>query len=538
MSKQGDQRLLALAVALHLEGKRREALELLKPATGSGTACAELYAAMGLLHFELREYEQALDCYSKFAAQAPHQPAALLKQAACLEQLGRWNEALASYETALSIHPEHGEARLRQGACLIHLNRPEQAQAAFESCLKVSPRNSDALLGKAVALQLGGRLEEADGIYAALLAADAHCEPALANRIAIAVQRQDARMMRDHAERLLAMRPDSEVALAALAACALSGEDYERAARHLRELLAINPENTEARFGLGVALQKLARPEKAEEVIRAAPATARIPGYAVQRTSAPGCRQPYPHRSVRSVRFTTPHFVAGLAIAFAISLGLAGGASAILNLHGRVCVALLRLAGVMVDGRQSFQVFAPIQASWAAVVPFFSYSGHESRFAAVCALSIGALVVLYRHVTLARNFLLFVFTLLILPALFLLLGGTLDFTSASFTQTWIRFELVIWFLLPWVSVFRFFPVQRSVFKATASVAAVQGFGFVWSAARLAFCLGLFHYTGVLFLPLMWFCLGLLGDVLYVIVFYSVAVHRACIGLWGERTLWQ
>ena len=109
-------------------------------------------------------------------------------------------------------------------------------------------------------------------------------------------------------------------------------------------------------------------------------------------------------------------------------------------------------------------------------------------------------------------------------------------TSATFSLIWLRGEVLVWLLLPPVTATLFVPIQ-SASKAWASMLGVQIFGFFWSAARLTFCLGVFHMTGTIFLPVLWFCLGVLADLLYIVVAYSIAVHYAA-SRWGRRTLWQ
>ena len=265
MSEQEDYRLLADAAVLHLEGKPQEALEVLQRAAESAEEFTDLYAAMGLIHFELKHYEAALECYSKLLDFEPQQKSALFNEAVCLERLGRWGESRETYESVLATDPDRAEAHLGLGSCLLHLGRYANALATFESCLALSPGNKAALLGRAVALQFGGQLEEAEDAYGDVLAANPDCEEALSNLIAIGVQRKDVPTVRENAERLLRIRPRSSTALAGLAAVAFANAEFEEAALFLRDLLEIAPDDVEARFNLGVAYQKLGRLAEAVE---------------------------------------------------------------------------------------------------------------------------------------------------------------------------------------------------------------------------------------------------------------------------------
>jgi hypothetical protein len=62
---------------------------------------------------------------------------------------------------------------------------------------------------------------------------------------------------------------------------------------------------------------------------------------------------------------------------------------------------------------------------------------------------------------------------------------------------------------------------------------IQLYGFLWSAFRLAFFIGVMHFSGILFIPLLWFTFGLLADIVYIMVFYSLAVHWIASRAWGR-----
>jgi hypothetical protein len=67
---------------------------------------------------------------------------------------------------------------------------------------------------------------------------------------------------------------------------------------------------------------------------------------------------------------------------------------------------------------------------------------------------------------------------------------------------------------------------------------LQAYGFVFSALRMVFILGVLHYTGLLFMPVLWFALGTLADLIFVLFFYSITVYRTSGRLWGTRAAWQ
>src|SRR5581483_332667 len=54
---------LARAVALHLAGKREEALKQLQRATAANAASPEIYRAMGHIQFEMGDHKEAAKTY-------------------------------------------------------------------------------------------------------------------------------------------------------------------------------------------------------------------------------------------------------------------------------------------------------------------------------------------------------------------------------------------------------------------------------------------------------------------------------------------
>ena len=92
---------LARAVALHLEGKRQEALQELQNAVQAGEDSPEVHSAKGHLLYELNRFEEAADSYLRLLELVPNHPTANFNLAICLEKLGKWNDAGSSFQRAM-----------------------------------------------------------------------------------------------------------------------------------------------------------------------------------------------------------------------------------------------------------------------------------------------------------------------------------------------------------------------------------------------------------------------------------------------------
>ena len=125
--------------------------------------------------------------------------------------------------------------RLRDGERLLNQARFEEALECFAAAEGNDPR---ALFGSAVARQMLGRFEEAESRYERLLAAHPAHEEALANLLAMSVERFDLDRVESYSQRLLAVNPASMAALQGLVIVAVERRQLETAAQYFRRIVA------------------------------------------------------------------------------------------------------------------------------------------------------------------------------------------------------------------------------------------------------------------------------------------------------------
>jgi tetratricopeptide (TPR) repeat protein len=245
-------RQLEVALELRSSGLLTEAVDMLAgPREYSGHLCAvraETEFALG------RFQEAALSFFSVTLCDADDSNAHY-NLGLCLERCGRWDVAAEAFERVLQLEGEREDARLGFGACLLHLNRAEEALAIFtqyDRGLNPVP----ALIGRAVALQLLRRFEEAEMAYSALLAYDPNSQEALTNLIAMAIETDDLKRVRDHSMRLLDICPNSTAALQGLATVAFRGSDYSAAASYCDRILELAPDCLEAWHNFRIAMDQ------------------------------------------------------------------------------------------------------------------------------------------------------------------------------------------------------------------------------------------------------------------------------------------
>jgi hypothetical protein len=242
----------------------------------------------------------------------------------------------------------------------------------------------------------------------------------------------------------------------------------------------------------------------------------------------------YPHRSVRSFPISQGRLCVGLGMALLINFATAYFGSFLLEVHGQLSKYILTCIRIPIKGTRVVEIFPFVGSVIAPYIPFPYPQAYPIRTSLLFIISVLVLIFIHRSIPLSRNFVVFLIVLLCAARVAIFVNPSFYFGSAAFEQMWLRGEVLVWIMLPWVSAFLFVLTLPSVAGAVAWALMLQIYAMVWSALRLAFCLAVLNYTGVLFLPLIWFCLGLLFDLVYVLVFYSLALHKSMKKVIGER----
>lgn len=229
---------------------------------------------------------------------------------------------------------------------------------------------------------------------------------------------------------------------------------------------------------------------------------------------------------------------AGLALALVITVLSVTYAVPLMEAHSRVAAVMAGWAGLPVTGWAPVGVFPGLEPASGPVlaIPSFREVNEGARLALI--LSIVALLVIARRFSLFRNVANFLIVLLVASAVANAVFDNFRLESITFGQIWLRQEMLVWLLLPWVLVLIFVIPQPNLLRGLVWMVFLQSYGFVFSALRMVFVLGMLHYTGLIFMPPLWFLLGTLSDLLFVLFFYSLSIHRSSGELWGVRDSWQ
>ncbi len=117
------------------------ALKLLTPLTGLSSDDASLYAELGELNYELKQWEDSERALLRSLSLAPKQPRVLEQLSQAREALGNYRGALESSNRLLEVEPSQVPYWIRKGALHDRLEQPTGAAKAYEKVLQLDSAN-------------------------------------------------------------------------------------------------------------------------------------------------------------------------------------------------------------------------------------------------------------------------------------------------------------------------------------------------------------------------------------------------------------
>jgi protein O-GlcNAc transferase len=262
-SSLGPQEAFRQAVALHQQGRLREAEPLYQFVLKAEAYHFDSLYRLGLIQLQQNRFDAAADLFRRAIKVEKRSAEAHHSLALALTGLGRPGEAIRRYEKALAIRPEFAEAHSSLGYALQTLNRLDEAIAHYQKAIAISPAFSEARKNLGSALAMLGRSEEAIAQYEKALAAtpnDAFAHTSLANVLRTLGRNEEAIAQY---EKALAIRSDIPETHNSLGSVLGALGRHQEAMAHCEAALAIRPDYVDARINLGDVLRALGRLEEA-----------------------------------------------------------------------------------------------------------------------------------------------------------------------------------------------------------------------------------------------------------------------------------
>jgi tetratricopeptide (TPR) repeat protein len=124
-------------------------------------ANADAWCYLGILHYELGQFQQSVQAYQQALHFRPQFPVALSNLGNTLAALRRFAEAEASLHRALELKPDYANAWSNLGAALVKQGKWQEAEQCFRQALAIAPQNEPANRNLGAVLVRQAKFEEA-----------------------------------------------------------------------------------------------------------------------------------------------------------------------------------------------------------------------------------------------------------------------------------------------------------------------------------------------------------------------------------------
>lgn len=157
----GPEKLIAVALQHHAEGRYPEALDVMDQAIIKYPKNAELFTIRGSLRLEQNRLTEALQDLETAAKLDPSNPAILVNRSQAYKGFGRNKDALRDLNRAIELNPDFLAARFNRGAMYHSQGELEKALVDFSHCIAVDPHLAAPYFNRASTYEALGQNENA-----------------------------------------------------------------------------------------------------------------------------------------------------------------------------------------------------------------------------------------------------------------------------------------------------------------------------------------------------------------------------------------
>lgn len=253
------------------KGEYQKAVELAQKFIEAGQVTEGLYIDLGVAHYNLKNYEAAVQAFEKALEQNPFGTQTLLYEATCYHDMGQEAKAAEAFQRAIDVDPSNNEVRYNIAQLYEKNNRPEDALVQYKAIYQQNPDYKDVAFAAGILLFNQGKYAEAEPYFEKAAALNPNDEQVL-----LAVG-QNLLKAEQYAKAIPALQKYVEVSKnetyrpAVLDQVAIAYEkqkDYEGALAAYDRILGLRPNWEKALLGKGNALVNLKRYAEAVPVLK------------------------------------------------------------------------------------------------------------------------------------------------------------------------------------------------------------------------------------------------------------------------------
>ncbi|KAJ8601425.1 hypothetical protein CTAYLR_005942 [Chrysophaeum taylorii] len=263
--------------SLYLLGKHKAALDVYGEASDvvvvANSAARsevdwEIHHNSGLCHAHLKQYEEAIACFTRANAICRHDDT-FLQLGKVYQQQDRHADALRVYQDALDFSPENPELLCMVGLTYLRLDDHQRAFDYLGNALAFDPKNAKAILAAGSIIQDNGEMDVALHKYRVAAATQAPHSPQLWNNIGMALFGKGKRVAAVSClKRALYLDPFEWIIAYNLGLVHLHTAQFASAFHHLSASINLKPDYAATFMCLGIALANLDDPGNAVDAFK------------------------------------------------------------------------------------------------------------------------------------------------------------------------------------------------------------------------------------------------------------------------------
>jgi tetratricopeptide (TPR) repeat protein len=147
------------------KGEYQKAVDLAQKFIAAGQVTEGLYIDLGVAHYNLKNYEAAIQAFEKAVEQNPFGTQALLYEATCYHDMGQEAKAAEAFQRAIDVDPTNNEVRYNIAQLYEKSNRPQDALAQYKAIYQQNPDFKDVAFAAGILLFNQGQYAEAEPYF-------------------------------------------------------------------------------------------------------------------------------------------------------------------------------------------------------------------------------------------------------------------------------------------------------------------------------------------------------------------------------------
>ncbi|MCH7997832.1 MAG: tetratricopeptide repeat protein, partial [Chloroflexi bacterium] len=126
----------------------------------------DAYIGLGMLHFQLQDWESAAADFTRIIELTPGEAMAYYNRALAYQAIGDFQQSVADYTDAIRLDPQFMNAYANRGAVYLEISEAQLALEDFDRAISLEPGPAESYIGRALAYTLLNMDEEAEAAMA------------------------------------------------------------------------------------------------------------------------------------------------------------------------------------------------------------------------------------------------------------------------------------------------------------------------------------------------------------------------------------